>query len=312
MPEFIAWDTHYQITKRQTQGKLGKKDITLEEYLQSYLLFIEQEKRQTGSFSGIMTNDPHAEVSMVLAEAEWLRNGRPYYKFHPSLMEPARRLKLSGISTKLIDVPRDFPVVNVQFQKGESIIQSILAYKDTTGVMLVVKLDRPPGEMNTLFLIFPSSMKEEMDLEAYIEACPQAVNPEDQELSKNSLRYYVTVKFLADCPNEDLIEYDILSKFKREWETATPERRKQIIEKSKREGKLGWNLGVSELICHNAPRLSENKSAGENCGELQYAHIRTGHLHAVRFGEQRQHVKIMFYRPTVVRKDLPFKHDENV
>jgi hypothetical protein len=119
--------------------------------------------------------------------------------------------------------------------------------------------------------------------ETFIESV-QSVNATDQELSKNALRYYVTVKFLADCPNEDLIEYDILSKFKNEWPGASPERKRETIEKSKREGKIGWNLGVSELICHNAPYLSEPKPAEEKRGELQYAHIRTGHLHAVRFG----------------------------
>ena len=294
--QFVAWETHYQITKSQLKGK----DLTLEEYLNSYLRFIEEEKRR-GGFTGIITNDPHAEISMVLAESQWLRSGRPYYKFHPSLMEPARRLKLNGIATKLIDVPRDFPVVNIQFEKT-SLVQSILAYKNETGVMLIVKLNRT---INTLFLIFPTNI--DMDIETFIESCPQSVRPADCELSRNVLRYYITVKFLADVPNEDLIEYDILNKYKNEWLCATTERKREIVEKSKKEGKIGWNLGVNELLIHNAPRLSEPKQSEEKRGELEYAHIRTGHLHAVRCGPQHQHVKIMFYRPTVVRKDLPFK-----
>ena len=40
--------------------------------------------------------------------------------------------------------------------------------------------------------------------------------------------------------------------------------------------------------------------------ERTHAHIRSGHFHAVRCGEGRKNVKVKWFRPTVVRPDLPF------
>jgi hypothetical protein len=123
----------------------------------------------------------------------------------------------------------------------------------------------------------------------------------------------MTTQFLADCPNDELIEYDILSKHRQEWVNANPQRKREIIAEARKKGKIGWNIGVSSKIIQNAPRLTDQRAVSgeiDRRGPLSNAHIRTGHLHCVRCGEGRKDVKVMWFRPTVVRSDLPFRQEE--
>lgn len=124
----------------------------------------------------------------------------------------------------------------------------------------------------------------------------------------NALRIAVTIGFLANS-NSDLVEYDVLAKFRNDFEKGTPERRAQIIEKSKKRGKNGYNVGNDLMFLGS--RGFQNRPASELTGrELEYAHIRDGHPHAVRYGKGKELVKIMWFQPTVVRPDLPFKQEE--
>ena len=79
-----------------------------------------------------------------------------------------------------------------------------------------------------------------------------------------------------------------------------------IAEKARKKGKFGFNVGT-DLMFIGERQFQQQKNSEETGRELEYAHIRAGHPHAVRYGEKKKMVKIVWYVPTTVRSDLPFK-----
>lgn len=128
----------------------------------------------------------------------------------------------------------------------------------------------------------------------------------------NLFRVVITTGFLANCPEDQLVVPDILSKDKQKYQEALKYSNQTaidaIVDRAQRRGKKGWNVGTDELFVGTAnPRLQ--RGSNEEGKELQYSHIRSGHPHAVRFGKGKEQVKIKWFRPTRVREDLPFKEE---
>ena len=142
---------------------------------------------------------------------------------------------------------------------------------------------------------------------AFENTAPEAIAPgtRRREVLENCLRLIATVGLIANSPEENLLEYDVLAKDRAAFATANEERRQRITERSRRRGKYGWNVGTNELFLGEVPRWSASPSDGSG-REHSHAHIRSGHLHAVRCGPEKKNVKIKWFRPTVVRPDLPF------
>ena len=132
-----------------------------------------------------------------------------------------------------------------------------------------------------------------------------AVGTRRREVLKNCLRLIATVGLIANSPQDNLLQYDVLSKDRQRFETADEEVRQSLINRARRRGKHGWNVGTNEMIVSDVSQWSEPSGSGQG-GQLTHAHIRTGHLHAVRCGPGKKNVKIKWFRPTVVRPDLPF------
>jgi hypothetical protein len=136
---------------------------------------------------------------------------------------------------------------------------------------------------------------------------PQKCGTKQLEIIQKAVRYFAMAKFLSDVPNDELMAHDLPARYVGEWGTATPKRREQMLDWSKRHGHNGYNIGVMYKVIANAGRLSRERPQTDSERELEYAHIRTGHLHAVRFGTGKKDVKLLWYRPQVIRADLPFK-----
>ncbi len=122
------------------------------------------------------------------------------------------------------------------------------------------------------------------------------------------LKIIVTIGFLANS-NDQLIEPDVLSKLRNAYTNGTKQARKDIAAKSRRKGKLGYNVG-NDMMFLGAKPFQKRENYDSSDKELEYAHIRGGHPHAVRYGKGHEKVKIMWFRPLTVRADLPFKPDK--
>lgn len=285
---FVSWKTNFDGAASD-----GGKKISVEKFYADRLHNLMQNDKDSlvGGWSA------STEYDLLYAEMLYINKGRPYYNFHDSMLAPAQRIKLDKIPVSLVDVPRHFKSVNIRFKTTVMEYTSVLASKVDNAVLLYARTQ----SNDVLFCQIDTDS--DQSIEAYIASLPKTYCADMLYL----MRYYVVTQFLADCPDENLIEYDILSKDRGEWINATPERKKQLIERARQKGKKGWNVGVSSRLLTNAPRLSKEREPGEQGRERTSAHIRTGHLHAVRCGKNKDNVKIMWFRPTVVRDDLPFK-----
>ena len=128
---------------------------------------------------------------------------------------------------------------------------------------------------------------------------------------ENLFRVIISVGFMANAPEDNLIVPDIINRDKENYDNAVAKndvgKIKEIVDRSRNRGHNGWNVGTNEIFVDE--RSSVKHSEGGIGNELQYSHIRGGHPHTVRFGEGKKRIKIKWFRPTRVRADLPFKQE---
>ena len=280
-------------------------------------------------------------------EITWGRQGKPYYKVHPKLVEQLCTTNLAKVPARFIEVPEPYGAVAIRLAEDHplltiqdgavgipagSAVKSILltrgssrltendpdwaGYKESA--ICFINLDYYTREIFTgqehqKFIFMPIWYKD--DNESTVAALDNflsqtkisdKVGPEAFEVFHNCLALAVTIGFLANS-TDALIEPDVLNKLKNKYQEADEGRRKELVAKSHRRGKIGYNVGNDMMFLGDVPgRLSEPRGDGES-RELHYRHIRGGHPHAVRYGPKKEKVKIMWFRPTEVRPDLPFK-----
>lgn len=275
------------------------------------------------------------------AETAWIPAGRPYYNIHPKLVSKLTRINLEKIPANLIELPNRLPAVNIRFaqQHPELTIHEGLH----TANMLNQSQEVPAGSFahSLLFAdmradgvdqvyfiidfdiyqqfagydhkqpcygVFPLHLDGNKSVaEAVEETARSSIGsgPDYVAVAANCLRLAITIGFMANSSSE-LIEPDVLSKLRNDFDLGDEGRRNMIVEKSRRKGKIGWNVGNDLMFLGHQP-VRGGHSSEQTGRELDWAHIREGHPRAVRYGPKHQLVKIMWIRPTVVRPDLPFK-----
>lgn len=273
----------------------------------------------------------------IMYDHEWLQVGRPYYNIHPGMVNKLSKINLDKIPSNLVQMPHDTHCVNLRFAApNENFVlkeaQVDLNPKSWTidmpaGSWLrnILMLDhRVAGQTPHIGMLFDFGVRKEtqnapgkvytrillqldarLSLQQSLEECVQleAKNSFFKAL-ETGVKIAASIGFLANS-RADLVEYDVLSKFKEQFDKGDEATKQNIIRKSRQRGKIGYNVGNDLMFLGALPRQGAQQ-AGEG-RELQYAHIREGHPHAVRYGEGRSLVKIMWFKPMVVRNDLPFK-----
>lgn len=280
-----------------------------------------------------------AERERTLAEYLWLAGDKPYYRVHPNLVSHLCRCKLGDVPASYLEPPRELDVVLVRLAGSHP----LLAINDTAHVrsilvdgtlvdrdaldLFVATGDKPMLAKERQFILHvdlgnrktdegveaidavrlpldlsPGKSLEEVFL--YARNC-MAAPPLLARTLENCLRLVATIGFLANCPDESLIQHDVLAKDRAKYASGTEEQKKNLIAKARRRGKFGWNIATKEMAVGSLLAWSNDGATGGG-REHTRAHIRSGHLHAVRFGKGRRQVKIKWFRPTVVRADLPF------
>lgn len=279
----------------------------------------------------------------VLAEDEWIKLGRPYYNIHPKLVTKLTKVNLEKIPSHLIQMPHNFHCINIRFaEQNDSLTleDTIERLSQKYGVdipvgswvhsMMVIDSRKRANATNVVtfildfnlvkyhdgwptrsYIIHAVDVDPNVNLQQALELTA-AITDHRQggayKLAVNSLKLAVSMGFLANS-DADWIEYDVISKYGDEFAKASPERRNEIIQKSRNRGKIGYNVG-NDLMFLGPRRLQENSDTQLTGRELQYAHIRDGHPHAIRYGKGRKLVKIKWFKPIVVREDLPFREDK--
>ena len=113
-----------------------------------------------------------------------------------------------------------------------------------------------------------------------------------------------SVMLLATHSHDELFAPLLLNRDEEKAKDATPEQLKTYVARAERLHKRkAWVVG-KHLVC---PTIRKNdKDDGNPTGRtLHYQHWRAGHFHRVRYGEGHEKIRVKWFRPTLVRPDLP-------
>lgn len=323
MPAFSVWTTDYDQYKQYS----GRKEVSVENFFRNRL----EDFRRFGL-------PPYR----LIAEALWMQLGRPYYNIHQGILPHLVRVDLSKIPSNLIELPPQYPVINIRFCQPHPAIT--LSQPLGTGelsmpkdawvhgmlmvdfrhvapvrqkVQIIFNFDQyrmVQGQRQPVYTIFDLELNETSNLEMAFGASVGETtrSPDYRRVVLNCLKLAVTVGFMATS-SKDMVSPDVLAAYRDEYYSLStpPERKKWIEEKSQRRGKAGWNIGNDVMFLEGTVGTHNRGSSSSDEGrELSHAHIRGGHLHAVRFGPKHSRVKIMWFRPTTVRSDLSWEFQD--
>ena len=203
------------------------------------------------------------EQQILLAmESNYELAGRPYYNIHGGVLQQINKSNIDDIKTDQLDVPGGLSCVNLRLPTDPKInqtgIQGFLVGLSDEGELVFLTNFQDKDCIALQFIKRSDKTLKDVVATAESDTLSQlALQKLKQDVWLLMLKIVVTAKFLTDCPDENLIQYDIISKFNSEYQTATTQRRKEIEKISKEKGHYGWNIGHNELILLNAPRLSQ-------------------------------------------------------
>lgn len=314
---FYPWVTDWQLYKKI----IGKNALPYDEY------FIDRKNQQESA--GVPAH-------RLIAERMWSEDGSPYYNVHPKMVSSLCKVDMKKIPSNLIRMPHGLNAVNIRFsQKHDeftlhdkeltnprlnqqfqdatkgmilsgSHVHGILMVNLNKSVLFIVDFNIYTGHNQPVYTIYAIAPNENDTLEDAINKAKGSDRSKSyNDVIDNVMRLCVSIGFLSDNPV--ICEPDVLSKDRSAFESGDDKRRKVIIERAKRRGKIGYNVGTDIMFVE--PRDKKSIFSDATGREIKYAHIRSGHPHLVRYGKEKKLVKMMWYVPTVVRPDKPFKLD---
>lgn len=278
-------------------------------------------------------------------ELDWCRGNKPYYKLFPDMLD---MLLASGIDvpssfvhtplpTICLRLPTDHGIEALRAPNGEP-LRAVLVMESASGnkarisdVVSEASQNRrqllmwshfgehseyPTGSGEVYPVVafqvvdildedakFEDNMQESMKMGRYDWDKDAFVPPETM---LNVLRLTVGACLLATNA-ADLIEADVLNKHVARYRTADDKERQRLHEVAKRRGKYGWRMGREISLPSRC--VAGEANDGSTPRALSHSHLRRGHFHIVRYGEGKRKLRVAWFRPTIVRSDLPAKGD---
>lgn len=321
--KFFEWTTDYSSYKKYVPR----------EQQDEYPIFYRERERQIRKSDVIPVR--------LWSENQWRTVGEPYYNIHPRMVSKLCRVDLSKIPSTMLKMPHNLPVVNIRFSQQHeeftfheelqtdnrsktgsptgtvppgSFCHGVLMFDNRnslepllpSGIFFLMDFDVYTSHNQPVYSTLGIFPREGKDLETIMhDQTQKRYDGTYEEMLRNIMRLTVTIGFLADNPA--VCEADVLSKDKPEFQRTQDEsRRKTIAERARRRGKLGYNIG-HDMMFLGERAMGSKRGTNVTGRELEWAHIRGGRAQAVRYGTGKKLVKIMWFPPTTVRDDLPFK-----
>lgn len=103
---------------------------------------------------------------------------------------------------------------------------------------------------------------------------------------------------------DKVLEADVLNKHVQRYRNADAVEQKAIHQKAIKRGKHGWLVG-REISLPSLYGCSETHTDDGVHRQLTRSHLRRGHFHTVRHGKGRALTKVQWFKPVIVRSDLP-------
>ncbi len=133
-----------------------------------------------------------------------------------------------------------------------------------------------------------------------------------RDLAIRLVKLAISVAFFG-LHSHDLLFPDIPNKFEERFRRARAENDKseaeKLLDKAKRLGHFGFRLGSEIDLPQPMVRYTTEDGPEQPTGrELQFAHVRSGHLRLQPKGKREDpHYELVFIKPTVIRPDLPIR-----
>jgi len=277
-------------------------------------------------------------VGQYLAEYLWERATQPYYCVHPGIVSQLCRVDFDKIPSTMIAMPNPNDVVCVRLREANPILsfehggttfylRVMLVWRRRKGESIFIGPDEYKTDNDTLcfwmdygewHLGFPvlsyknfpiEDGKSVSDVFHKYKLLPSADDgvPIPPDFIENCAKLFLSVGFLADCPNFPF-EFDVLKQDRKKYVGGDQPTRDRCIAKARSHGKNGWLVGTDEMFIR---RPTERRPGRTGTGqELEWAHIRGGHLNFYWCGPRSEpKLEPRWLTPTTVRPDLPFKPD---
>lgn len=328
---FFHWQTDFDDYRAWCKTQRGNRKVENGvEYYQQCRKFKVASEYYAWRNENIRT-DEQPPSTRNAADLTWTQDGCPYYNVHPQLASKLCDVSLGKVPTYLVELPHDLNAVNIRFNqqhpelsltdslvpeanppKGyqsivlpkNSFVHSMLMLRGSDGISFIIDLDvKTNGPRTLLFAPLAWNTNEDTLVDS-LQILKERQSEAYCDLVANCCKLAVTIGFMANSSSE-LITPDVLAKDRQRYDTGNDEVKAKCVNRAIRRGKFGWNVGNDLMFL--GERDSQHHAAEGERGELNYSHLRGGHPHAVRYGKGKKKVKIMWFRPTRVRADLPFK-----
>jgi hypothetical protein len=328
--EFNFYRTYYDIQKFFMKKEGLKNHLSPEEYYRELVC------------KSLVDNEASAAIQSI-SEITWLLSGRPYFKIYPDLIPVFSRCPLD-IPASLIEFPYGLTAFAIYMPMRDEnsliiddhhYVRSILVFRyrnvaeDVRNKLgLPVEMHDPDYDSLNNRLTFwvdvgetAQGIRLSLPVYTYKQLAWKGTETVDESLSAlpnhpsfsmglkiplevidQCARLVLSVCFLAKS-QDGLILPDVLSADRPELMRADEKRIQILVDRAKKKGKYGWVIGSNMM---SRPSASSHH-VSEHEREFSYAHIRLGHWHKVLYGPGKSMAKVIWYRPTVVRPDLPFK-----
>jgi len=281
------------------------------------------------------------DYEVMLMEANWYAEGKPYYKIYPQIVDEFIRtpiniscsLLMAAHESFLIRLPKepllDFRINGQHYQVKSILVDTTELHKVSSTLFFLADCSEcVPGITQNSFLIHtPIRMDKHKLIENVIpEQCVNIIDNMEfnikqipTEIKEACVRLVVGVCFLSTGSHK-IFEYDVLGDLLEKYRQLaedSPER-KRIEEKSKKRGKYGWNIGRGfDGRYLTLPRGVTYTEAVRAAGgrERLYQHKRGGHWRELIPGVDKpwKEYKVIWIDAMEIRPDLPPKPlDENV
>lgn len=210
---------------------------------------------------------PRTMANQIGYEHNWIIDKRPYYNIWPSIVEPLRRTRLD-VPGDQIHLPRN-PIL-LRFAEGKELevegvqCRSVLASEievieddeeRTRGVCLWCDFGEYQCIEDFEFMVctYRVFRLSGMTVQEGLDSSSKRFDPitqNEEKLLNEIVKIVIAVALMNE--DEDFFTPDVLGKDRAVYGSADPERRKVIVERARRRGKFGWDVG-KEL--HQTPHV---------------------------------------------------------
>lgn len=285
------------------------------EYVDGYTLTQQKAKRLGASIpygpdefyaASLETASRHRDpfgYRQVLLEQPWIADGRPYYNVWPAVFPMVDKLRLdipcSSVHCPLPSLALRLPEIHHNpfvFGHHECVRSILFGEQEVSREIgsselirgLCIAIDIGEVDPATQFPIFTFKffpLREDLTIDQaanilpYHESWTQGKQV-PQQLVQDVVKLCCTVCLIGNDP--DLIQEDVLAKDRNNFRTANEAGKKVIIDRARRRGKYGFNLGAElEVI----------------------PHYRRPHLAVVWTGKGRTTAKVVTRKGSVVHRE---------